>query len=94
MELNKLAISTIESNYIKQYLNSINHVFSLDEQITLIFNSDLTIDDKLNIYIQYLDNLDRNINYSDNDKTVSRNFISFIIDKIYTLKIGLNQVNM
>lgn len=86
MELNKLAISTIESNYIKQYLNSINHVFSLDEQITLIFNSNLTIDDKLDIYIQYLDNLDRNINYSDNDKTVSRQFISFIIEKIYTLK--------
>lgn len=58
-ELNKKAISTIKSTYIKNYLNSINHEFTVDEQLTLIDNSTLTIKEKKEIYNKYLELLDK-----------------------------------
>jgi hypothetical protein len=56
MELNNKAIETINSKHLKEYLKSVNKVFTPEEQITIIYNSDLTLLEKENIFIEYLCN--------------------------------------
>lgn len=53
-ELNNIAIDSLESSYIKNYLHSIKHEFTCIEQLTIIHNSRLTLGDKLDIYTEYL----------------------------------------
>lgn len=54
MNLNQLAINTISSDYIKNYLTKVNHKFTLEEQITIIFNSELDFNAKIELYNKYL----------------------------------------
>lgn len=54
MELNELALSTINSTYLKNYLNKINYKFTLSEQLTIIYNSDLILQDKYELYSKYI----------------------------------------
>jgi hypothetical protein len=56
MELNNRAIGTIKSKHLKEYLHSINKVFTPEEQVTIIYNSDLTLLEKEQTFIEYLCN--------------------------------------
>lgn len=49
-DLNKLAIETFKSNYLKNYLYKIEHKFTLEEIVTIVWNSNLLLDDKISIY--------------------------------------------
>lgn len=53
MNFNDIAISSIKSNYIRNYLTHINHEFTLEEQLAILYNSDIDIDTKENIYREY-----------------------------------------
>lgn len=50
MDINKLAINSIESKTVRDYLIKIDHKFSLIEQITIIYNSGLKIKEKLEVF--------------------------------------------
>ena len=58
MTLNELAISTFESDYLKNYLNSMNYKFSLDEIVTIILNSNMTMSTKMSTINRVLDPLE------------------------------------
>lgn len=47
MTLNELAISTFESDYLKNYLASINHKFTAEQIVTIIINSNLKLNFKI-----------------------------------------------
>ena len=49
MKLNELAISTFESNYMKDYLTSIGHKFTAEEIVTIILNANMAMDTKISI---------------------------------------------
>lgn len=49
MRLNDLTISLIDSNYIKNYLVTIKHIFTLEEMATIILNSNITMSTKISI---------------------------------------------
>lgn len=53
-ELNLIAINTITSTYIREYLKRIKHQFTLEEQLTIIYNSDLSLNRKTELYTEYL----------------------------------------
>lgn len=50
MDINRLAINSIESKTVRDYLIKIDHKFSLIEQITLIYNSKLKLKEKLKAF--------------------------------------------
>lgn len=78
MDLNALAISCIESDYLKKYLIESNHTFTLEEQITIIFNSNIPLRDKLNMYERYL--VPEYIkNYADENIALFKQYVNFII---------------
>ena len=55
MDFNKEAIESIPSEYIKAYLTSINHKFTIDEQVSLIHNSSVySLDSKFEILKEML----------------------------------------
>ena len=46
-DLNEFTINSFESTYLKNYLYKIGHKFSLEEMVTIIWNSSLILDDKI-----------------------------------------------
>lgn len=50
MDINNIAIESIRSDYIKEYLTNIHHQFTLEEQATIIYNSDIVLEDKMHIF--------------------------------------------
>ena len=58
MELNELAISCIESDYLRNYLTEKGHVFTSEEQLIIIHNCAKTLDEKLEIYNVYIQKSD------------------------------------
>lgn len=56
LELNSKAISMIESKTIKQCLSGIAYIFSIEEQISIIWNSNCIISDKIELFRVYIKN--------------------------------------
>ena len=77
MELNEAAISIIKSPYIRDYLINSNHKFSIEEQITLILNSNISIAKKKDMLYKYIE--------SNNIKEDIKVEVSNIINEIDTV---------
>lgn len=54
--INNIAIESIKSSTVRNYLKSINHEFKIEEQISLIFNSDINLHEKVNIFRDLIKN--------------------------------------
>jgi hypothetical protein len=92
MELNDIAIGTIQSEHLKEHLKKEKKIFTPEEQVTIIYNSDLTIDEKEDILIKYLCNGEVE-DWFDSDDEVNdfRIKVNKIIKSIYLFR---NLINM
>lgn len=50
MDTNNITIESIRSDYIKDYLKNIHHQFTLEEQATIIYNSNIVLESKIHIF--------------------------------------------
>jgi len=78
-DINKLAIESIKSSTVREYLKDIKHEFNIQEQISLIFNSDLSLDSKTEIFEDLVnsDNVAESI--KDEVREIIKNFEAFKI---------------
>lgn len=81
MDFNKIAIESIPSEYIRNTLNSIQHEFSVNEQISLIYNSSVY---NLEYKLDVLKALERSRKISKSTKKELQTMITNI-ENFYTL---------
>lgn len=55
MDINNIAINSIKSDYIRNYIASLNHKFTLEEQLVIIYNSELRTSEKVDIFKNTID---------------------------------------
>lgn len=90
MNLNEFAISTFKSNYLKNYLTSINHEFTIEEMITIILNSDIVIENKFKILNRFYNKSEIECYKSEIEYNSIINELNIILEDYEYIKLCLN----
>lgn len=86
MRLNELTISTFESEYIKNYLTNIKHEFTLDEMITIILNSGMSLSTKIRVLDSFYNDAEIDGYRCNSDIILNDELDSIIYDLKYALE--------